>query len=125
VDYAVEQLVKLQYYGPLALATDDTKLEKALQVYKNVDGAWMIVGNCGTPLIARAPPTVGPARPPGLESTTQPDADALDFDVMDILRDPGIEKAEKLRLYLLVIPMLKVIFCLLLSTRILTESGIY
>lgn len=94
--HAATCLLKMDYRGPLVLCTDDTKLERALQAYKNSKGDWLIVGGSGEPLLAR------PALVEGSEEAVP------DIDIMDMLRNCATPLADKLRLYALVVPLLKV-----------------
>ena len=101
IDMAVNMLKKLNYKGPLALGTDDTKLEPALQVYQDSTCTWLVIGNVGNPIVACHSPE---------QHTTNisDDSEAMDFDISKFLQSLTIEKADKLRLIVLIVPMLKV-----------------
>jgi hypothetical protein len=91
----------LNYMGPIGLGTDDTMIERSLQAYLANDGSWLVVGGCGRPILARPPPS---------HTSTAESNDCADLgpDILNILRDRAIERADKVRVILLIIPVAKV-----------------
>lgn len=92
---------KLGYTGPLALGTDDTSIEKALQAYQARDGAWLVLGGCGEPLIARPPPSASPGSGSSSDLDCPPD-------ILDMLKSQDVVRADKVRVIILNIPVPKV-----------------
>lgn len=86
---------KLGYSGPVGIGTDDTAIEKALQVYSAGDGSWQVVGGCGKPIEARS-------------AQAQDSPDHLDVNILDILCDQNVIRADKARVIILTIPVPKV-----------------
>ncbi|KAH7924394.1 hypothetical protein BV22DRAFT_1195934 [Leucogyrophana mollusca] len=82
---AAASLRRLKYSGPLALSWDDTDLEKALAVWQESKDVWTILGS-----------TEGPVRVQSLD------------EVDKVFEGLKLAKAEKLRLYVLTIPLPKI-----------------
>ncbi|VDB87010.1 unnamed protein product [Peniophora sp. CBMAI 1063] len=85
VQRVVETLQRLSYNGPLALAWDDTDLEKALSVWQSSKDAWTIIGAVQGSVVVKS----------------VQDVDAF-------FADQQIERASKLRIWTLSIPLPKV-----------------
>ncbi|KAH7929600.1 hypothetical protein BV22DRAFT_1029216 [Leucogyrophana mollusca] len=85
VEQAAESLRRLEYAGPLSLAWDDTDLEKALSVWQESKSAWAILGAVKGPI----PVT------------------SID-EVDKVFEEAQLEKAEKLRIWVLIIPLPKI-----------------
>ncbi|KAJ6594796.1 hypothetical protein B0H19DRAFT_1284500 [Mycena capillaripes] len=82
---AVEILVKLEYAGPLGLSCDDTALEQAISVYQETKDTCLILG-CADGVIRVA------------------DDDNIDA----VLAQAQLKKADKLRVWVLSIPLPKI-----------------
>ncbi|KAF9780748.1 hypothetical protein BJ322DRAFT_1011530 [Thelephora terrestris] len=80
---AKTHLDELHYNGPVALACDDTKVFAALRLFWNKnEESYFLVGACG-----------GPLRVPDVETA------------QELLDDPEIKKATKIRLWCMTIPV--------------------
>ncbi|KAA1468573.1 hypothetical protein DENSPDRAFT_814932 [Dentipellis sp. KUC8613] len=79
---AVKILRDLKYSGPLGLSWDDTDLEKALTIRQEASNVWLLLGA-----------SRGTIRVTSVE------------DVESILGDAKLEKADKLRIWVLTIPL--------------------
>jgi hypothetical protein len=85
----METLKKLNYLGPVCIAVDDTKIQPGLQAFQDSSGTWFAIGNVGTPICIKQPD----------------DADPSAQEIADKLRSTNTLQAEKVRLYLLIIPL--------------------
>ncbi|KAH7918497.1 hypothetical protein BV22DRAFT_1134542 [Leucogyrophana mollusca] len=85
IDWAAKTLRELPYSGPLSLAWDDTDLEKALPVWQQSESAWAILGSVQGPIHVNTVDEVDKA-----------------------FEEARLEKAEKLRIWVLTIPLPKI-----------------
>ncbi|KAI0060330.1 hypothetical protein BV25DRAFT_977826 [Artomyces pyxidatus] len=82
---ASRTLTRLEYFGPLSLSWDDTDLEKALSIWQESKTVWTVLGA-----------VEGPMR---FESVDE---------IEKVFENARLEKAEKLRIYVLTIPLPKI-----------------
>lgn len=98
--YAVKLVKKLQYTGPVLIGTDDTSIEKALQAYRARDGSWLVIGGCGKPMVARPPSSSN--------NTAESNENDCPTNILDLLKNQSIVRADKVRVIILTIPIPKV-----------------
>ncbi|KAJ6524888.1 hypothetical protein DFH09DRAFT_1372073 [Mycena vulgaris] len=82
---AVDILIKLEYSGPLSLSCDDTALEPAISVFQETKTTCLVLGGIDGPITV----------------TDEDDIDA-------VLKAAQLKKADKLRVWLLSIPLPKI-----------------
>ncbi|KAH7910134.1 hypothetical protein BJ138DRAFT_1114345 [Hygrophoropsis aurantiaca] len=82
---AAASIARLNYHGPLALSWDDTDLEKALTAWQESKDSWVILGA-----------TQGPIRVSSVD------------DIDNVFRKAQLQMAEKLRVWILTIPLPKI-----------------
>ncbi|KAF8325537.1 uncharacterized protein EI90DRAFT_2932034 [Cantharellus anzutake] len=92
ITIAIETLKKLNYLGPVCIAVDDTKIQPGLRAFQDSSSTWFAIGNVGDPICIKQPD----------------DADPSAQEIADKLRSTNTLQAEKVRLYLLIIPLPRV-----------------
>ncbi|KAI0054490.1 hypothetical protein BV25DRAFT_1922630 [Artomyces pyxidatus] len=82
IKLAATTLLTLAYKGPLSLSWDDTDLEKALSIWRESQGVWAVIGVASGPI----------------RVTSEDEVEA-------VLTQASLEKADKLRIWVLTIPL--------------------
>ncbi|KAK7691172.1 hypothetical protein QCA50_006275 [Cerrena zonata] len=85
VQQVAKVLHELDYHGPLGISWDDTDLEKALSIWQESRDSWLVIGAAN-----------GPMHFGSLE------------EVDNVFEDGTVEKADKLRIWVITIPLPKI-----------------